>query len=57
MQDNDNQDGIGLAARLGLVVPEPDQARFNEALARLFDQAALVLSLPLEPVDAGAFEP
>ena len=59
MQATEADDGIRLAARLGISVPEHDQAGFAEALARLFDQAGLVLSLPLPPADGPfpAFEP
>ena len=59
MQATEADDGIRLAARLGISVPEHDQAGFAEALARLFDQAGLVLSLPLPPADgpSPAFEP
>ncbi len=59
MHTTQAEDAIRLAARLGISVPEHDQAGFAEALARLFDQAGLVLSLPLPPADGSprAFEP
>ncbi len=59
MHADEAEEGIRLAARLGISVPEHDQAGFAEALARLFDQAALVLSLPLPPAGASpqGFEP
>ncbi len=59
MHMTEAEDGIRLATRLGISVPEHDQAGFAEALARLFDQAGLVLSLPLPPSDGSpqAFEP
>lgn len=59
MHTTEAEDGIRLAMRLGISVPEHDQADFTEALARLFDQARLVLSLSLPPADGlpEAFEP
>ena len=59
MHATEAEEGIRLAMRLGISVPEQDQAGFAEALARLFDQAGLVLSLPLPPADGSSqtFEP
>nr|WP_321983972.1 hypothetical protein [uncultured Lichenicoccus sp.] len=49
-------DAVMLAGRLGLNVPDGDREMFGDALARLFDQAALVLALPL-PDDDASTEP
>ncbi len=56
------EDAVRLAARLGLAVPAADHAEFHGALARLLDQAGLVLALALTLPDEGtrpaaSFEP